>query len=670
MRKLFCLLILFLCSAALAANAEILKYSVVVGGNLNGVHTMEKVNESEWRSFFEFNDRGRGPKLTSRIQLDDAGIPALVEVSGNNYFKVSVDERFSLEGRKAVWKNPSEQGEKELKADEPSQKAYYVTLNSVPSEFGLLANALLKSSKHKLNLLPDGWAEIGKAGELKISSGGKTQTVVQYTISGLDFTPTPVWLDQDGNYFASGGEFLFVIREGWHEAQKDLQNAQDAAVSARLSQIAKAVAHKPEKSLAVRNALLFDSETAVTKTGQTVVIQGNKIQQVGADSTVKIPEGAEVIDAKGKLVMPGLWDMHVHIGRSDGLLHLGAGVTSVRDLANNSTELIETKRKFDSAELVGPRIPMIAGFIDGPGPYAGPSRILVDTEEQARKEVDSYAKMGFQQIKLYSSLKPELVKPIAEQAKKHGMRLSGHIPAFMTAEQAVLDGYNEIQHLNMIFLNFFFDKVQDTRTPQRFIGVAENASSLDLKSEKVQSFIQLLRKKNIVVDPTIAIFEGLFTGRPGSMPEIYARIADRMPPQIRRGFLTAGLPVPEGKDQLYRDSFKKMIDMVGELYSNNITIVAGTDDIPGFTLHRELELYVDAGIPAPKVLQIATLGAARLASMDKQLGSIAAGKLADLIVVNGNPAEQIADIRKVEVVIKDGTVYQTADIYKSIGVKP
>lgn len=177
-----------------------------------------------------------------------------------------------------------------------------------------------------------------------------------------------------------------------------------------------------------------------------------------------------VIDA-GHTLLPGLWDMHTHISRTHGLLHLAGGVTTVRDLANDTDELIETKKLYDTDAVLGPRI-ILAGFMDGSGKYTGPTKVVVDTEEQAVAAMNRYVELGYEQIKLYSSIKPELVDPIAKAAHARGLRVSGHIPAFMTAEQAVRAGYDEIQHINMLVLNFLFDKVQDTRTPARFSAIA------------------------------------------------------------------------------------------------------------------------------------------------------------------------------------------------------
>jgi imidazolonepropionase-like amidohydrolase len=374
------------------------------------------------------------------------------------------------------------------------------------------------------------------------------------------------------------------------------------------------------------------------------------------------------VDAAGKTLMPGLWDMHVHVQPGDGLLHMVSGVTSVRDLANDTDALLQMRHRFDDGVEIGPRVVM-AGFIDGRGPFQGPTKVFADTEEEARTAIDNYARLGYVQIKVYSSLKPELLPKIVEMAHAHGMRVSGHVPSGINAEQFVRDGVDEIQHMNFIFLNFM-PQVKDTRTPARFTEVAAHGAEIDLKSEQVRAFIRLLIEHKIVIDPTLSIFEGMLDDRPGKMAQGFAAVADSMPAQVRRGFLYGGLQVPDGMDQRYQDSFRHMLDMAKVFYDAGIPIVAGTDSLAGFSLHRELELYAQAGIPAAKVLQLATLGAARVVKRDAELGSIAPGKLADVILVDGNPAAHISDIRRVKTVVRDGVVFQVADLDRAIGVLP
>jgi imidazolonepropionase-like amidohydrolase len=162
----------------------------------------------------------------------------------------------------------------------------------------------------------------------------------------------------------------------------------------------------------------------------------------------------------------------------------------------------------------------------------------------------------------------------------------------------------------------------------------------------------------------------MFTDRPGRVAAAFTTVADRLPPQVRRGLLDGGLPVTDATDRRYRDSFAAMKRLLARLVEEGIPVVAGTDSMPGFTLHRELEVYVDAGVPAPKVLQIATLGAARVAGRAETLGSIEPGKLADLVLVEGDPTARISDVRNVRMVVRDGLVYDPAKLCAELGIRP
>lgn len=649
--------------SASAAEAPV-RHTVVLGGNRAGVQTSIVGADGVREVTFEFNDRGRGPKLTSRTKLNDAGVPIWVQTSGNDYLKAPVAETFTLENGVARWKNDAEKGEKKLTAP-----AFYLSMQSVPEELALLANALLKMPGRKMSLLPEGQATLERGDAVTVQGDAGSRRVVAYEVSGLGFSPEVVWLDENGEFFASVSSWSSFIREGWEASAAMLLAQQGVRANARTLETARALTRKPTGALAIVNANLFDSQTGHSVPGSTVVIEGNRIKAVGKDGKVMIPAGAERIDARGRTLMPGLADMHVHLGEGEGVQHLAAGVTSVRDLAGDTDALLALKRRIEAGEEIGPRISM-SGIMDGPGPFAGPTKVLVDTEAKAQAAVDDYARLGYQGVKIYSSIKPELVPAIIKRAHEKGLRVSGHVPAFMTARQFIEAGADEMQHINFVFLNFFFDEVKDTRTPARFTSIAQRAAKLDFTSPEVRSFVQLLQDKHTVIDPTVTIFYSMFTDQPGTVGPAYAPIASRLPPQVRRSLLEGGLPIPAGSEQQYRESADAMLRMIKLLYDSGITLVAGTDNLPGFTLHRELEMYVQAGIPAPEVLRIATLNAAKVLQREAELGSIAPGKLADMIVVDGDPARNISDIRNTELVVKDGKLYEAAALYRSIGVLP
>lgn len=641
------------------------RYSFLLAGNKAGLMAVWTTPDGARHNFFAFNDRGRGPSVFTRMVLNPAGIPTELDATGNDYLKSAVNEHFRVGGKpsQVSWSNKAEKGEKQL-----ATPAFYVPIDATIG--GELAAALLAAPGGRLPLLPEGEARIERVLERSVEIAGKKQVAILYEISGLSFTPEPVWLDNGRNFLAGGSDWAVLIREGAESSWPVLLEAQKARASASGEEVARKLARHPSGKVLIQHARLFDSETMKVHDGMSVLVSGNHIEAVAADGNLSRGSSAEIIDAKGKMLLPGLWDMHVHLGDwDDGLLHIAAGVTSVRDMANDIDHLNDLQKKFDSGTLIGPRV-IRAGFIDGRGPYQGPSKVFADTKEEALADIEKYKSLGYEQIKVYSSLKPELVPYIAEQAHARGLRLSGHVPAFMTAEQFVRGGADEIQHMNFIFLNFFFDQVQDTRTPARFTAVAERAAGLDLNSDRVRAFVRLLQERHTVLDPTVSVFEEMFVSRPGAMAPGMETVAGRLPVQIRRKAFTGGLPVREGKDQLYRDSFQAMLRMLKLLHDSGITIVAGTDGFSGFTLHRELENYVAAGIPAPEVLQIATLGGAHVMKHDGERGSIAAGKLADMILVDGDPTVRISDIRRVVTVIKDGTVYDSAAVYAALGVLP
>ncbi len=612
---------------------------------------------------YEYNDRGRGPKIYEDVRLDGDGLPLATTLRGNDYLKNVVDEEFSLTNGVATWKSSAESG------SHNGPGGFYVSFDGAPAEFGLLANALVKSAAKRVVLLPAGEANIESAGERTLSSNGQSIRVTQYLISGFGYTPQPVWLDQNNNLFALGATWNMTIRKGWESLIPVLVKAQDSVAGMRSLKIARELRRKPATPVLFRNARMFDADAGVMRDNMSVLVQGNRITGVVNTAQVKAPANTEIIDLQGKTLMPGLWDMHVHIDDTEGMHQIAAGVTTVRDMANDTDELMERRKRFDEGSLVGPRI-FMAGFMDGSGPFAGPTKVLVDTEDQARAAVNRYADLGYVQIKIYSSIKPEIVPAIIDQAHKRGLRVSGHVPAFMIAEQFVKLGANELQHMNFLFLNFWGDTIKDTRTPLRFTAVAERASSLDLNSARVRDFISLLKQRNVVIDPTINVFEAFFLARMGAITPGYEGVADRLPPVVRRSLLAGGLPVPEGKDSVYRAAVPAMMKMLKMLYDAGVTIVPGTDGPAGFALHRELELYSAAGIPNNEVLRIATIGAARVLGKQETMGSIKAGKLADMIVVDGDPVKNMSDIRRVVMTMKDGVIFESAKVYRALGVKP
>jgi Amidohydrolase family len=350
-------------------------------------------------------------------------------------------------------------------------------------------------------------------------------------------------------------------------------------------------------------------------------------------------------------------------------LNLAAGVTTVRDMGNNNATLAEAIGRLDRHESIGPHV-IPAGFIEGKSQFNASGGILVDSLEGAKQAVDFYAQRGYPQIKIYNSFKPEWVKETAAYAHQRGLRVSGHIPAFMKAEDAVKDGYDEIQHINQVLLNFYVKPDTDTRSLQRFTLIAENANSLNLDAPPFQDLIKLFIAHKTVLDPTLTAFEAQFTQMPGELNPSLAPVAEHLPITLHRGLYKSESEITRQMAPRWRASYAKMLEAVARFHRAGIQIVSGTDDFAGFAFQRELELYVKAGIPANEVLRIATWNGATYARVLADRGSIDRGKRADLILIDGDPTQDISSIRNVALVLQDGDAYYPADLYGELGVKP
>jgi hypothetical protein len=641
---------------------QALRYTIVSNGKTAGSEVDTYGADGHIDSRFEFNDRGRGPKIEAHYTVASDGSPLRTDITGNDYLKASVDEHFSVEAGVGHWKSTSEHGQ----APAPG---FYVSNNGPAAESALLVGALLKAKDARVKLFPAGEARLERMTGVTVESHGQKLHLTEFAITGLSFEPQTIWLDDDQHFFGFPGKWFAFLREGWEDTNDQLYALDRTARDERYARLAHELARHPDHPVAVEHVRLFDSEQATVREDQTVVIQGERITMVGPSAAVNVPKDAEIVDGAGKTLVPGLFDMHAHAQAGDGIMNIASGVTTVRDMGNDIDELKHLQDQWENGTAIGPRV-WKAGFIDGHGPFQAPTGLYADTADEAQAAVNRYADLGYIQIKLYSSLNPEFVPGIVKTAHTRGLRVSGHIPNGMIASQFVEDGADEIQHINFIFLNFLADKVKDTRTPERFTAVGANAAKLDLQSKQVNDFIALLLQHHTTVDVTLATFEGMFMGRPGKISSDFAPVLDRLPAQVQRAAYSGGLPVTEENDQLYKDSYQAMLRMTKRMYDAGIPILAGTDATAGLMLHRELELEVEAGIPVAKALQIATFNAARLLRQDKDLGSIVPGKRADLVLVDGNPAEHISDIRRCRLVMKNGVLYKSADLYSAVGIKP
>jgi len=668
MKRNWCcfLLIALLASPAIRA-AEKLRYVILVdGGKQAGEQVEEHGDDGLVKVHFIFKDNGRGPELNEEFRIASDGTLSEYRVKGASTFGAVVDERFELKNNIATWTSTSEKGSQKI-----TGTALYVPLNSSFAVSSASIAALAKRADGKLALLPAGTLTQRKLDEIEVTRNGKTQRVQLLAQSGQGLTPSFVWATTGEKprmfaYVVPG--YMLAIEDGWQANGAVLESHQKIAETQFLKEIA-AKLKKPMTGMTViRNARVFDSENAKLTAASDVYVLRGKI-------TAVLPTGSPTrgadneIDAAGRVLLPGLFDMHGHVSRWDGGLHLAAGVTTVRDMGNDNATLQQILDETISGQLLSPQI-VPAGFLEGESPFSARNGFVIKNLQEAKDAIDWYAQHGYPQLKIYNSFPKEILKDTVAYAHTRGLRVSGHIPVFLRAEDAVNAGYDEIQHINQVLLNFLVTPTTDTRTLQRFILPAEKVADLDFNSKPVQDFVALLKQKNTVIDPTVATFE-FIKQRDGTVPEGYSAILENMPIDLQRGLRVGSMNIPdEATAERYKKSYQKMLQFVGIMYRAGIPIVAGTDAMAGFTLHSELEFYVNhAGITPAQALQIATRNGALYTRTNNERGSITPGKLADLVLVDGDPTTNIADIRKVALVITQGNIISPSEIYGVLGIK-
>jgi imidazolonepropionase-like amidohydrolase len=640
---------------------------ITIQGRVAGKQTVTKFADGKIKTEFSYRENGRGPDIFEDITLDSNGQLASFTATGKSTFGAPIAETFSRKDGKANWKSKADAGES------AAATAMYVPVESSLETGAVTARALLKTKDNKLDALPSGQLSIAKILDSTVTNGKVKKPVTLYAIAGFGLEPSYIWMWKTASPSSAGmlgvvSPGFSALESGWEANADALLKTQLDADGITLKKMAAKYVKTPASITVFRNVRWFDSEAAQMRGPSDVYINRGKIAAVyPANSTVR--DAATVIDGTGRTLLPGLFDMHGHTSPWDSVLQIAGGVTTLRDMGNINEALADLTTKIDAGASIGPHI-VPTGFIEGDSQYKASGGITVKSVDDAKRAIDFYSQNGFRQIKLYNSMRPEWIAPITAYAKERGIRVSGHIPAFMRAEEAVRAGYDEIQHINQVILNFLVKGDDDTRTLLRFYLVGDNANQIDLESAQVKDFIKLLVDRKTAVDPTMTAFEAMFLQRQGAANPSFKNVANNVPPAIRRAWLTNSMDVTDKNEAAFKKSYQKLMDFVKLMHQAGVPLLAGTDDIAGFTLHRELELYVMAGISPAEVLKIATWNGAKYSQVLERTGSITVGKDADLILVEGDPSKNISDIRKVSLVMKSGAIQFPAELYAAVGVKP
>jgi len=613
---------------------------------------------------FKFTDRGTPVPLSATFRAALDFTPEEFEIKGKTARPVEIDEAVEVQPGKIRIRD------RDKWTETARPQKFFTIAGYAPATMQMLMVRywVAHGSPAELVTLPTGKVKIEPRGQDTFTVAGKNEKLDRYTIEGLTWGRETLWFDSGQNLVAAvttDAEFdhFEAIREDYEFALGDFVGRTGTDEMAALAEISKGISGSHADPLALVGAALIDGTGSAPVPDSAIVISKGRIVAVGPRAEVRIPKNATVLDEHGKTILPGLWDMHAHFEQVEwGPIYLAAGVTTVRDCGNEFEFLVAVRDAISHGRGLGPRL-LAAGIVDGSGPLAVAVE-RVDTPEQAKMWVDRYHAAGFQQMKIYSSVKLEEVKAVADEAHRLGMTVTGHVPEGLNAFQVIEAGQDQINHITYIANIMHAPLAPDTKRLDRIKADAD----VDLNSEDAQKAISFLKAHKTVLDPTIALYE-LFTATSAKPPASFEPGAAKVAPELREQLLDVGPPTE--MSALREKVFGKDVAIVGALHQAGIPIVAGTDQaVPGYSLHREIELYVQAGFTPMEAIQAATIVPARVMGFDKELGTIESGKRADMIVINGNPLEDIHYTRNVEYVITNGTMYNCAELWRSVGFQP
>ncbi|HUQ82576.1 MAG TPA: amidohydrolase family protein [Gemmatimonadaceae bacterium] len=487
---------------------------------------------------------------------------------------------------------------------------------------------------------------IRKRGIDTVGKGANRVRLTRYTIDGVIWGINFVWLDSDGRLamFATGGggglsfktvrAALLPLRDELMDVATRAQMAELLAITARAKPVA-------EGSLAFVGATLVDATGAPAIPDATVIVERGRIVAAGPNASTPVPPGARRIDVAGKTIIPGLWDNHAHLHQIEWIpTYIAAGVTSVRDMGSEWPLLVAMRSAIRSGKVTGSNL-FFAGLVDGPGPQ-GFGEFSAATPEEGRAIVRRYHQLGFEMIKIYLALAPDVTAAICHEAHRNGMTCTGHVPTSMDLHAAIDSGMDQLAHF-----------------PVR--------GDLTSDSGKVQ-LAHFLAKKTIF-DPTASW--GEIGGKSAQEPmENIQPVLEHLPATMLQNRI-ASLGQSPSDTATSHARLARTLANIKAAHDAGVPIITGTDEgIPAYSVYREMELYVKAGFTPMEALRSATAVSAQAMRVDKDVGTIEKGKRADLLVLDANPLDNISNVRNVRFVIKDGRMFESAALWTAAGFRP
>jgi imidazolonepropionase-like amidohydrolase len=425
--------------------------------------------------------------------------------------------------------------------------------------------------------------------------------------------------------------------------------------------------------VALTGVRVVDGTGAKPLDGQTVVISGGRIAAVHPVGSGRIPAGARVMDLKGHTVIPGIVGLHDHTfyttnlrsvqsNATAPLLYLGSGVTTIRTTGSHSPYAeLNLRRLIDGGQIAGPRMHIAGPYLTG-GEGIG-SMHKVNTADAVRRVVDYWAAEGVTWLKFYTDVSREVLGAAIKQAHKRNVKVTGHLCS-VSFREAVALGIDNLEHGLFVNTDFDPEKRPDFCPPDALAKLA----SLDPRGEAARTTIRQMVSNRVPMTSTLAVFELFVPNRPPLEP----RVLDAMAPDVRAEYLTSRARLSESgsfaiSPEVFRNAQQFELEFVraGGLMAAGVDPTGNGGALPGFGDQRNFELLIEAGFTPVEAIRIMTLNGATILGEDKKLGSVTPGKLADLVVIKGDPIARPAEIRNVAIVFKEGVGYDPAKLVEA-----
>jgi imidazolonepropionase-like amidohydrolase len=601
--------------------------------------------------FFRFVDRGTTVESRGSLELSQLGTQQHLTLKGRNYRLFSSDSEVVRRDGSAHVRDLSSERDLDLKG-----KPFFPIDNYAPIG---MQEELIKY-----------WIAHGRPAEIAAAPSGPVVRIMsrakeesrfpnhapqleRLSIEGVVWGTETAWIDaRFYNLIAlttwAGALPFEAVADGW-QAQSDRFIGE--AAKDRVDDLEKLTTATPTMqrgSFALVGATVITGTDAAAITNATVVVRDNRIAAVGPSASTPVPSGVPVTDAKGMTIVPGLWDMHAHAGQTDWApAYLASGVTSIRDMGGEEQFLVAIRDAIDSGKAMGPRY-FLAGLVDGgPSPHAF-GEVVADTPEQGVAVTRRYHDEHFQEMKLYSDVKADVGKAIIDEAHRLGMTVTGHVPTAMRGSGPGGNGTMVVE--------------------AGFDGIAHMALNGESGSDASKAQIAFFKAHHTVMDPTQSWNE--LSGHPAAIPleEILPGVS-RLPVPLTRMF--ASMSWGAGDAAAYKTRQTASLKLLKDAVDAGLLVVTGTDKgVPGFSLPREIELYVQGGMTPLQAIQAASIMPAKAMRVDIEVGTIEVGKRADLVVLGANPLENIRNIRDTRWVVANGRMYDCDVLWRAAGYGP